>query len=61
MTCYQPGARSRFFYRIRVHTGRKGERRSMSEADYAGLVTAARNQLHAPLILCWDSRRAGRR
>ena len=61
MTCYQPGARSRFFYRIRVHTGRKGERRSMSEADYAGLVTAAHNQLHAPLILCWDSRRAGRR
>jgi len=31
----------RFFHRIRVHTGRKGERRSMSEADYACLVTAA--------------------
>lgn len=55
MTCYQPGARSRFFYRIRVHTGRRGERRSMSEADYARLVTAAHNQLHAPLILCWDN------
>ena len=26
----------------------------MSEADYAQLVTAAHNQLHAPLILCWD-------
>jgi len=55
MTCFQPGARSRFFYRIRLHTGRKGERRSMSEADYAGLITAAHNQLHAPLILCWDN------
>ena len=55
MTCYQPGARSRFFYRIRVHHGRKGERRSMSEADYAALITAAHNQLHAPLILCWDN------
>ena len=55
MTCFRPGARSRFFYRIRVHTGRKGERRSMSEADYAGLITAAHNQLHAPLILCWDN------
>jgi len=54
MTCYKPGARSRFFYRIRIHTGRKGERRSMSEADYAGLITAAHQQLHAPLILCWD-------
>ena len=55
MTCFQPGARSRFFYRIRVHTGRKGERRSMSEADYASLITAAHNQLHAPLILVWDN------
>jgi len=55
MTCYRPGARSRFFYRIRVHHGRKGERRSMSEADYAALITAAHNQLHAPLILCWDN------
>ena len=55
MACHRPGARSRFFYRIRVHRGRKGERRSMSEADYAGLVTAAHHQLHAPLILCWDN------
>ena len=55
MTCYRPGARSRFFYRIRVHTGRKGDRRSMSEADYAALVTAAHHELHAPLILCWDN------
>ena len=36
------------------HTGgRKGERRSMSEADYAGLITAARQQLQAPVILVW--------
>ncbi len=27
----------------------------MSEADYAGLVTAAHHQLHAPLILIWDN------
>jgi len=55
MTCYRPGARSRFFYRIRIHAGRKGERRSLSEAGYAGLITAAHTQLHAPLILCWDN------
>ena len=55
MTCYRPGARSRFFYRIRVHTGRRGERRSMSEADYANLITAAHHELHAPLIVCWDN------
>jgi transposase len=55
MTCYRPGARSRFFYRTRVHTGRRGERRSMSEADYANLITAAHHELHAPLIVCWDN------
>ena len=55
LACYRPGERSRFFYRIRIHTGRKGERRSLSEADYAGPVTAAHQQLHAPLILCWDN------
>ena len=54
LACYRPAARSRLFYRIRTHRGRKGERRSMSEADYARLVTAAHNQLHAPMILVWD-------
>ncbi|HYB28341.1 MAG TPA: transposase, partial [Solirubrobacteraceae bacterium] len=55
ITCYRPGARSRFFYRIRIHTGRKGERRSLSEADYAGLITAAHHELQAPVILVWDN------
>jgi putative transposase len=55
LACYRPGARSRLFYRARVHRGRKGERRSMSEADYASLVTAAHHQLHAPMILVWDN------
>ena len=39
---------------MRVQRGCKGERRSLSEADCAGLIAAAHNQLHAPLILCWD-------
>jgi len=55
LTCYKPGARSRFFHRIRINTGRKGERRSLSEADYAGLITAAHRELHAPVILIWDN------
>jgi hypothetical protein len=55
LACYRPGARSRLFYRARVHYGRKGERRSMSEADCASLITAAHNQLHAPMILVWDN------
>ena len=55
LVCPKPGARGRLFYRVRVHRGRKGERRSMSEADYAGLITAAHQQLHAPIILIWDN------
>ena len=55
LACYRPGERSRLFYRARVHRGRKGERRSMSEAGYAALVTAAHQQLHAPVILIWDN------
>jgi transposase len=55
LACYRPGARSRLFYRLRIHRGRKDERRSMSEADYASLVTAAHHQLAAPVILIWDN------
>ncbi len=55
LVCLRPGARRRLLYRMRLHRGRKGERRSMSEAGYAGLVTAAHQQLHAPVIVVWDS------
>jgi hypothetical protein len=55
LACYQPGARARLFYKVRTHHGRKGERRSMSEADYASLLTAAHNQLRAPVIVIWDN------
>ena len=54
LVCLKPGARSHLFYRVRICRGRKGERRSMSEADYAGLITAAHQQLQAPVILIWD-------
>ncbi len=55
LVCLKPGARGHLFYRMRVHRGRKGERRSMSEADYAGLIAAAHHQLQAPLIVIWDN------
>ena len=50
-----PAARGHLFYRVRVHRGRKGERRSMSEADYACLIAAAHKELQAPVILIWDN------
>jgi hypothetical protein len=55
MVCLKPGRRGHLFYRLRIHRGRVGERRSLSEDDYAALVTAAHNQLHAPMILVWDN------
>ena len=39
MACLKPGRPGRFFYRLRVHRRRKGERSSLSEDDYAHLVT----------------------
>jgi DDE superfamily endonuclease len=55
LVCLRSGARGHLFYRMRVHRGRKGERRSMSEADYADLIAAAHHQLQAPLIVIWDN------
>jgi len=55
LVCLKPGARGHLFYRVRIHRGRKGERRSMSEADYAGLIAAAHQELQAPVVLIWDN------
>jgi putative transposase len=54
LVCLRPGQAGHLFTRVRVHRRRKGERRSLSEADYAALFTAAHHQLHAPLIVIWD-------
>jgi putative transposase len=53
LVCLKPGHRGHVFYRLRIHYGREGERRSLSEDDYATLITAAHRQLHAPIILIW--------
>jgi transposase len=55
LVCYRPGQRGHLFYRVRAHRGRKGERRSLSEADYAAAITACHQQLRAPIILSWDN------
>jgi DDE superfamily endonuclease len=55
LVCLKPGSRGHLFYRVRIHRGRKGERRSMSEADYAGLIAAAHQELQAPVVLIWDN------
>jgi len=54
-SCVKPDHRGHLFYRLRIHRGRTGERRSLSEDDYAALVTAAHHQLHAPIVQVWDN------
>jgi hypothetical protein len=58
LVCFQPGRRgsgARLIYRTREHRGRKGERRSFSERDYADLLDAAHQQLGGPIVVVWDN------
>lgn len=54
LLCYRPGLPARLCYRLRRHTGRKGERRSLGESDYIRLLDGAHHLLRAPLIVVWD-------
>jgi hypothetical protein len=55
MACLKPGRPGRLFYHVRVHRRRKGERPSLSEADYAHLISTAHRALNAPVIVVWDN------
>ncbi|WP_425586381.1 IS630 family transposase [Streptomyces sannanensis] len=54
LLCFRPGLPARLCYRLRRHTGRKGERRSLSETDCIRLPDGAHQLLKAPLIVVWD-------
>ena len=55
LVCVRPGDRSRLIYRVLVHRGRKGERRSFAETDYAALLDAAHQQLGGSITVIWDN------
>ena len=55
LVCVKPGQRSRLIYRTLIHRGRKGERRSFAETDYAALLDAAHQYLNAPIVVIWDN------
>jgi putative transposase len=55
LVCVKPDERTRLFYRIHVYHGRKHERKGFTEDDYMQALTAAHQQLHAPIILVWDN------
>nr|WP_234342086.1 transposase [Streptomyces leeuwenhoekii] len=56
LACYRTSERSRLIYRPRRHADHKrGGRRSFTRTDYRNLLTAAHQQLKAPLVLVWDN------
>jgi hypothetical protein len=55
LLCLRPGHRSRLIYRLHVYHRRKHETASFTEADYAGLLDAAHQQLGTPIVLVWDN------
>jgi transposase len=56
LACYKPGERSRLIYRPKRHVDHKrGGRRSFTWTDYRDLLTAAHQQLDAPIVLIWDN------
>jgi putative transposase len=55
LTCVKPGVRTRLIYRMLVHHGRTGEKKGFREADFAGLLDGAHQQLRGPIVLVWDN------
>ena len=55
LACFKAGQPGRFFYRMQDHRLRPGTRRAMTEAECAGLITAAHRYLDAPVIVIWDN------
>ncbi|MDU9001226.1 transposase [Streptomyces mirabilis] len=54
LLCYRPGLPACLCSRLRRHTGRKGERRSLGESDYIHLLDGAHHLLKGPMIVVWD-------
>ncbi|MFE2104229.1 IS630 family transposase, partial [Streptomyces sp. NPDC059468] len=55
LACYKHGERSRLIYRpVRHLDHKRGGRRSFTWTDYRDLLTAAHQQLGAPIVLVSD-------
>jgi hypothetical protein len=53
--CFRPDARPHLLYRLRLWSGRKGERRGFTWTEYRDLIVATHDQLHAPMVWIWDN------
>ena len=55
LICIKPGQRTRLIYRTITYHGRKNEKKGFGIAELQTLLTAAHNQLRAPIVLVWDN------
>jgi transposase len=55
LTAVKGGQRPRLACRVRQGRRRKDKRKGFTEADYARLLDAARQQFGGPLVLVWDN------
>ena len=55
LVCTKPGQRTRLIYRTITFHGRKNEKKGFGISDLQTLLTAAHNQLRAPIVLVWDN------
>jgi putative transposase len=55
LICVRPGQRTRLIYRTITYRGRKNEKKGFGIGDLQTLLTAAHNQLRAPIVLVWDN------
>ena len=55
VVCFTPCGRPRFFYRLHLWRGRKGERKSFAWTEYRDVIVFADRQLGAPVVWVWDN------
>jgi transposase len=55
VVCFKPCGRPRFFYRLPLWRGRKGERKSFAWTEYRDVIVFAHRQLGAPVVWVWDN------
>ena len=55
VVCLRPGHRSRFFYRLHVYHGRKGEPKTFTWQDYRDLIVMTHIQLGTPVVWVSDN------
>ncbi|EFL37078.1 IS630 family transposase [Streptomyces viridochromogenes DSM 40736] len=55
VVCYRAGHRSRFFFKLHIWHGRRGEPKAFSWRQYRDLIVMTHLQLGTPVVWCWDN------